>query len=419
MVLLTHPFVRPPSYLLSCLCVSLQVAVPKSVQAVLCTSPQRLLTNETATAALPLSCVFGLDHDQSYHLFLTAFVLLIGPFAFGNITKTQYLQIFTTVMRYATFFLLIGLCIVGITHPQPFVRPVALDHPPALRDLKKFSLSGLTTMFGVSVYSFMCQHSLPSLIAPIQNQANVSKMLFGVFGVVAMFYYALVYTAIMRFPASVLTNPDHDMYTLVFADYPIKFFSVFLQVFPMFVLSANFPIIAITLRNNLQTLGHKFQTAAPVRAASEEGTGSGAATTRTVSQDAWNQYLYPSLAIGPPIVVAYFTEQVEVLISYTGSYAGVGIQYVIPACACYYGRILAVKELGAGVVATNKHRSYFSSNVWMRLTFAWSFMCIAVVTYNHLCSNSEDNDKETAHLVNPLCSPPLSLFLSLLSLSVE
>ena len=50
-------------------------------------------------------------------------------------------------------------------------------------------------MFGVSVYSFMCQHSLPSLISPIKNQSSLSTMIFAVFIVVAIFYYALVFTA--------------------------------------------------------------------------------------------------------------------------------------------------------------------------------------------------------------------------------
>jgi hypothetical protein len=45
----------------------------------------------------------------------------------------------------------------------------------------------------------------------------------------------------------------------VFADYPVKFCAIYLQLFPVFVLSTNFPIIAITLRNNLTVLGDKLK----------------------------------------------------------------------------------------------------------------------------------------------------------------
>ena len=105
----------------------------------------------------------------------------------------------------------------------------------------------------------MCQHSLPSLITPIMgSQRGITKMLVLVFLTVALFYYALVYSAILRFQSKILTDESYDVYTLVWADYPVRFIAVFVQLFPVFVLSTNFPIIAITLRNNLITLGSKL-----------------------------------------------------------------------------------------------------------------------------------------------------------------
>ncbi len=45
-----------------------------------------------------------------------------------------------------------------------------------------------------------------------------------------------------------------DLYTLNFKHFHVAFVSYFLGLFPVFVLSANFPILAITLRNNVKTL---------------------------------------------------------------------------------------------------------------------------------------------------------------------
>ena len=66
------------------------------------------------------------------------------------------------------------------------------------------------------------------------------------------------------------------------------------------------------------------------------------------------------------------------------SYAGVGIQYVIPALACHYGRQTAAEVIGANSVNTNRHRSKFSSPVWVYITLAWSLICVGLVTYNHI-----------------------------------
>ncbi len=68
-----------------------------------------------------------------------------------------------------------------------------------------------------------------------------------------MFYVLLAFTGIFAF------TELNDLYTLNFA--PVKgeawYLAVihyFLSLFPVFTLSTNFPIITITLRNNLKAL---------------------------------------------------------------------------------------------------------------------------------------------------------------------
>ena len=99
-----------------------------------------------------------------------------------------------------------------------------------------------------------------------------------------------------------------DLYTLNFQPDPdepwyLKVVHYFLSLFPVFTLSTNFPIIAITLRNNLKAL---FLT---------EG--------RMYS---WctRQVVFPLLALVPPIGVAFATNSLEFLVGITGSYAGAG-----------------------------------------------------------------------------------------------
>ena len=98
----------------------------------------------------------------------------------------------------------------------------------------------------------MCHHSLPSLITPIENKTKVSSILAADYSLIATFYLLLSFTGIFAF-ASV-----PDLYTLAFKpdgqssnNIATEIADYLLALFPVFTLSTNFPIIAITLRNNL------------------------------------------------------------------------------------------------------------------------------------------------------------------------
>jgi hypothetical protein len=79
--------------------------------------------------------------------------------------------------------------------------------------------------------------------------------------------------------------------------------------------SANFPVIAITLRENLRTLAHNMT--GTQDAQRESATG----VTRFIARNS-----YALFALVPPLIVAFFTEDVSMLVGYTGAYAGLGIQ---------------------------------------------------------------------------------------------
>ena len=73
-------------------------------------------------------------------------------------------------------------------------------------------ISGVPNLFGVSVYSFMCQHSLPSLVTPIKNKKSLSKLLAADYFLILVFYMLLGMTAIYCFSGDELK----DIYTLNF-----------------------------------------------------------------------------------------------------------------------------------------------------------------------------------------------------------
>ena len=216
-----------------------------------------------------------------------------------------------------------------------------------------FHINALPNFFGVAVYSFMCQHSLPSIITPMTDKRRVNRVVFADFVSVAAFYMLLVLTAVFAFDLVDLK----DLYTLSFTDAP-AFFMYFLELFPVFTLSTNFPIIAITLRENLKTLFLK------------EGILYGLFIRR---------FLFPLVTILPPIIIAFATDDVELLVSITGSYAGAVIQYVIPVMLVFYGRRSVLAKLGH---YSNENCSPFKNVAWVYVIICWYVICFVFVTVN-------------------------------------
>lgn len=323
-------------------------AVAKSLRDVACT-----FKPANTTSSLNISegeiCWSGSSQTRldAYRIFLAVFVCTIGQFVFCNVTKTKYLQMMTTVMRWLAFSVMVILATIRLTSDGPAKPPSS-------------ELSGLPNLFGVCVYSFMCHHSLPGLVTPVNNKKRLYPLILADYGLILSFYFLLAFTGIFAF------TDLNDLYTLNFQPSPSDswfLFSlhIFLSLFPVFTLSTNFPIIAITLSNNLKSL---FLT---------EGRRYSYWTRKAV---------FPLLALVPPTAIALATHSLEFLVGITGSYAGAGIQYIVPAALVYQARQQAATSLGVGV--TNQYKSPFSHTTWVVFVQLWAATCVIFVTWNHI-----------------------------------
>lgn len=225
-------------------------------------------------------------------------------------------------------------------------------HPPA------FDFTGAPTLFGACVYSFMCHHSLPGIIAPIRGKRFLGVHLALDFVLIALFYILLAFTGAFAFAHL------NDLYTLNFVPEKtdnlfLKCIEYFLSLFPVFTLSTSFPIIAITLRNNLQSL-----------------------FLDTSRMETYNfvlrKLLFPIVVVLPPLFLTFFLEDIGVLIEFTGSYAGTGIQYLIPTFLVILARRQCSNLLGYRV--KNQYKSPFSSIFWKGLVVLWSVVCVVLVS---------------------------------------
>lgn len=297
----------------------------------------------------------SISRHGAYMVYLALFLCLLGPFTFFNVQKTKYLQILTTVMRWLAFIIMIVLTTVALSKGKGRGTPLVAD------------IKGVPNLFGVCVYSFMCHHSLPSLITPIRNKDHLFSVLFADYILILCFYSLLSFTGIFTF------ENLQDVYTLNFEPQScgdsdtvvssVPFLQYFLALFPVFTLSTNFPIIAITLRNNLKSLFLK-------------------------ESKKYSFFLecilFPVITVIPPVAIAFATESLEILVGITGSYAGAVIQYVVPALLVYYARKDSLTSIGLGV--KKQHSSPFLHIGWIVFVCAWALACVIFVTVDHITS---------------------------------
>lgn len=330
-------------------------AVSTTLRDIIC---DRNVTNGTSTpnasVILEEPCWSGryATRFDVYRICLIFFSTLMSPWVFFNVSKTKYLQFVTMSFRWASFLIMITIACFRIISP-PDNEPI--PSPPTA------NFSAIPLLIGTCIYSFMSQHSLPSLLVPIKNKEKISQILSIDYFLIGLLYLFLALTGIFAF------NELKDLYTLNFIptsdqqSIVLKGIEYFLALYPVLTLTTSFPIIAITLRNNLQTLfvnKHQFH-----------------------SQNYFvRQMAFPLMAIIPPFLVTFNTENVQSLVSFTGCYAGACIQYLIPIALVYYSRKTCKNILGEGIV--NDFRSCFQSNGWLILILSWTCISLIFVTIN-------------------------------------
>lgn len=280
-----------------------------------------------------------------YRLTIIVFIIFVGPFTYLNVQKTKYLQILTSFMRWSAFLIMIILASFHMAQYQS-TSPQTID------------FSGVPGLIGASIYSFMCHHSLPGIIAPFAEKRYVIRQLAFDYILICSFYILLALTGTFAF------KDLKDLYTLNFIplngehhNFVMVGIYYFLGSFPIFTLSTSFPIIAITLQNNLKAL-----------------------FLDTNLIDRYNfllrRLLFPTLAIIPPVVVAFSTSDLGTLVKYTGAYAGTCIQYIIPTFLVWAAR-RSCKNISN---AKNKYASPFKSNFWLLFILIWAVTSTIIVT---------------------------------------
>lgn len=279
----------------------------------------------------------------------------------------------TTVMRWVAFAAMISLAVKKIIENT---RDPTVDIQVNLIDVER-----VPNFFGVCIYAFMCHHSLPSIITPMRRKENFKRIFVSAYLCIMVFYLLLSTTAVFAFGS----NLD-DFYTLNFAPQSsdesntlLLIVDYYLALFPVFTISASFPIIGITLRNNLKSLyyfvHHKDSSESLIPA--DEPLPSN-------QKNYFVSIVLPLVTLIPPMIISLITHDLQLLVGFTGSYAGVAIQYIIPCCLVYFGRKEAVRVFRQNFQYTHSFASPFRSKFWVYFVLLWANVSIVFVTIDHI-----------------------------------
>ena len=88
-------------------------------------------------------------------------------------------------MRNVAFIMMILIALVFIAKGDYYIATVA-------------NIAYLPNLFGVIIYAFMCQHSLPGMITPLRRKNGVNILILLDYVSVLLYYAALSFSAAFR-----------------------------------------------------------------------------------------------------------------------------------------------------------------------------------------------------------------------------
>ena len=341
---------------------------------------------------------FPLSIDVAYYLWLFLFAVIVIPLSCLRMPNTKYLQLITYSYRNFALFTMVFLAFrhywTRIYHGDTDTMQVLT--PPV------FELKNLSKFFGASMYSFMCQHSLPSFAFYTKGNSRkrISMVLALDYIVILIFYLCVCCSAILAFgllrDQSCIDAPDkvqcsiQGLYILNVVSVAQPILGDFLLLFPVYISITNYPMIAITTRNNLAPW---FDYAKDVFSYGKSKTSP--VSSEDIEELALNLFgshsnrgqvkIWHSLAVSlPSILIACFFHNCSDIVAFTGSYAGLALGLIFPSWLLFAARRRAKSLPGLQHDVVNPYRSPFRSNFWINAVFFWAFLSLCFVIWRHV-----------------------------------
>lgn len=389
--------------------------------------------------------LFGMD---AYYIFVALTVCIGTPLSFGNFQSTKYIQLLIMIARMSVFGIMVVTTGVYFFQGDKENEKGGQDQYP-IDGAYYANPSGIASLYGNIVFTFMTHHSLPGLLSPIRPMSKIKTVLFFSLAFCCAAYVLLCTFAMLAFwnaPENVSdrcgdnTEPCQIMktYNINFSSYHVKWIGDYIEGYPLLMLML-FPLIAITLRNNVRDFYFlvKRTTSADaslpaLRIEEEVGEterqrrrGGGAPLSASSSsplsvpflgsavgdgdrgeKDLADQYtppatsfdrsttmavhkrrnlsssniLFTAIAIVPGVAIAAALQDVQDITHYTGGFAGLMVMLVTPSLMVLRGRrVLRAHGIDS---RKNRLRSPFASDAWAHAVLLFALCCFIYTVIN-------------------------------------
>ena len=300
-------------------------------------------------------CVFGLDSFQIHWYSFTFFTLLLTCISFvRDVTRLSFLQIPMGVVRILALLTMISIAIFRL----------ASGHTASMIPVWG-SWRQLPALFGASIYAYVCHHSLPSVIVPIDDKRGLTKMLVCDYFLAFVLYSTLCITAALAFDD---IAPFYAMNFVNLEGIP-SWLSMALFLLPIAALMSSFPIVAVTLRETLNMVLKKYFTV--LGRLTYDPTGA--------SDDYVHVLLLTLCSLLMPVILAASVPDVTFLVSII-TLPGLGIVLIFPVLLVYFGRN-KLSGLGKNI-EKSPFLSPFASSFWLVFVVVCAVIAFAVMTFN-------------------------------------
>ena len=237
------------------------------------------------------------------------------------------------------------------------------------------NIKSLPFLYGIALYSAKIHDFIPGIIMPMSSKEYIYRILLGDFVTCWLFYLFLSYTSVFAFPGDEI----EPLYTLNFFQ-PVTSDSInwrlvlgtMLALLPVISLVSIYPVLTVTLRENLKSLSKiilesrlKKKVKFPI---------------------IMDRFFFPLLVLIPPLIVAYMTQDIELLASITGSFPGITIQCIMPAAFVLAARYNIKKALG---VYDNPYKAPLGNIVFAVVVLGWSVISVVMMSINLILNPPE------------------------------
>eukprot|EP00897_Mesotaenium_endlicherianum_P003252 jgi/Mesen1/2955/ME000176S01995 len=258
-------------------------------------------------------------------------------------------------------------------------------HPAGV---KLANFTQLPNLVGGAVYCYMCHHSLPGIIAPMKEKEKEVKLAAYTFTLVCAFYLLLFLSTAAAF------GSDQPL-TREWRRAQYGALGYFIALFPVLSVSSNFPMLCITLRNNLFSLARLCLNKRKAKVARSAGGERQPLMERQLSEGAppsagFSMPAYVAIAMVASVPPLYFGININSLVGFTGNYAGCAVMFIVPSCFVLLSREKTNGAIPGGPQHAayghprNKLASPFQGPAWPIAVLVWSFLVIAVVSTNYV-----------------------------------